>query len=179
MTNFKKWFRGLRGKLLIMVALPVIIMAGSTIIGLSALKEQNESSQLVAKDRVPKITTLLRLRINAEAAVRFLWASTGFDDPAIRKAKSEQSKLKFKEFSNEYNTFMSFKNHDEKLQMMMKSMFEEWQKVENFSEQATELLLKGRESSDVEAKAIIENKLIPVYLKQIEVISQTEKALQS
>ncbi len=121
----------------------------------------------------------MRLRINAESAVRLLWASTGFDDPAIRKAKSEQSRLKFKEFSNEYNTFMSFKNHDEKMQMMMKAMIEEWQKVENFSDQATEYLLKGRESSDVEAKAIIENKLIPVYLKQIEVISQIEKTLQS
>lgn len=68
-----------------MVIMPVLIMALSTIIGLTALREQNESSQLVAKDRVPKITTLLRLRINAEAAVRFLWATTGFDDLSTRK----------------------------------------------------------------------------------------------
>ncbi len=179
MENVKVWIRGLRGKLLIMVILPVAVMIMSTMVALNALKEQSSNAQLVAKDRMPKITTLLRLRISGEAAVRFLWATTGFDNVNIRKVKAENSENKFKFFSDEYSTFISYPNLDDSMKTSMKLMYDDWKRVETMSLQATELLQLGKNDSDKAAKSMIEDKIIPLYLKQIEVIGQNEKTLQS
>lgn len=61
----------------------------------------------------------------------------------------------------------------------MKSMIDDWQRVENYSDEAINFLLKGNKKYDSDAKGIIESKIIPNYLKQIEVISQVEKSLQA
>jgi methyl-accepting chemotaxis protein len=179
MEALRTWFQGLRGKLLIMVILPVAVMALSALVALRALELQDDNAKLIAKDRMPKITTLLRLRINAEAAVRFLWATTGFDKVEIRKNKAENSQKKFKAFSDEYSNLLGMKDLEEGFKASMKSMYEDWKIVETYSLQATELLLVNKSVSDKAAKRLIEEKLIPLYLKQLDIIAQNEKALQA
>ncbi|MGZ3771901.1 MAG: methyl-accepting chemotaxis protein, partial [Bdellovibrio sp.] len=175
----KIWLKGLRGKLLIMVFLPVSVMLVSTIIALNALQEQNENSDLVANKRMPEIITLLRLRINAEAAVRFLWATTGFENSDIRKNKAENSRKKFQAFDKEYNQFISYSHVGKEIKSSMELMYEDWKRVETLATKALTLLLNNTPAMDKEAKSLMEESLIPLYLKQIDSIAKIEKTLQA
>jgi len=177
MGDFKNWFRGLRGRLLLMAVLPVLVMVMISVMAIHYLKEQHEGTALIAKDRLPKITTLLQMRVNAEAAVRFMWAAVGFEEKEIRKQKIEGSKKAFKEFHKEYEYLTSLKLL-EKTRAPLVSMYEEWKKLDTHIDDIFEKLGAGTLAQDKLAKEVIETKFIPHYLKQLQAIGSVEKIIQ-
>lgn len=177
MDVLSSWVRGVKFKLLSLIFLFIISLLVIEIFSITTLKQQAKDEQMLANNRLPKITTLLKLRINAEAAVRFLWAATGFEKLEIRKNKLQNAELKFHKFEEEFRSFVNLKPSPE-VATTMEEMFKNWKRVESMSLQVQEHLLKMDPGEDKTAKQLMEEELIPLYLKQIESISKVEKIIE-
>lgn len=177
MAILTSWTHGLKLKLLLMIIMVTLSMFVVEFLSNSALQRQKKDTELLAHDRMPKIISLLRLRVNAEASVRFLWAATGFESLEIRKNKLENAKQRFEKFEKEYQHFLSLKP-SQQVEVQSNEMFKNWKKVEEYSQEVHSQLLKGQKNDDDAAKKIMENELIPLYLKQVEVINNLEKVIQ-
>lgn len=177
MTILTSWSHGLKLKLLFMIIMFTLSILIVESLSNSTLQRQKNDTELLAHDRMPKIVSLLRLRVNAEAAVRFLWAATGFENLDIRKNKLENAKQRFEKFESEYQHFLSLKP-SQQVEAQSIEMFKNWKKIEGLSQQVRSNLLQGQKAEDETAKQLMENQLIPLYLKQIEVINSLEKIIQ-
>lgn len=177
MALINSWSHGLKLKLLFMIIMFALSMLVVEALSNSTLKNQKKDTDLIAHDRMPKIISLLRLRVNAEAAVRFLWAATGFENQEVRKNKLQNAKQRFENFEKEYQHFLNLKP-SQQVEAQSDEMFKNWKKVAGYSEEVNLLLLEGQKAQDDKAKQIMENQLIPLYLKQVEVINNLEKIIQ-
>ncbi|GIL16483.1 MAG: hypothetical protein BroJett040_02340 [Oligoflexia bacterium] len=176
MDGFKNWFRGLRGKLLLMVILPVAVMIVTAVIALNNLKTQHDGTILIAKDRLPKITALLRMQVQAEAAVRNIWAGIS-NDGEYRRQKIEAAYKAFDEFSKEYEA-LSAMPLVEQTRISLTAMYEDWKKVDTVGREILEKLKVETPAQDKVAREIIEAKFLQTYLKQLEAIKGVGKIIQ-
>lgn len=177
MQTFNSWTHGLKLKLLLMVFIFTVSLSFVVYFSITTLKQQKAFAEVIVHNKMPKIVTLLKLRINAEAAVRFLWAATGFENLEIRKNKLDNAKAKFEKFESEYAEFVKL-SPSQSIAESMKEMFQNWKSVESYSHEVGTKLLAMNKDNDTEAKQIMEKQLIPLYLKQIEEISKIEKQIQ-
>lgn len=175
MDGFKNWFRGLRGKLLLMVALPVAVMGVTSFIAVNNLRTQHENTTLIAKDRMPKITTLLQMQVHAEAITRNIWAGLG-SNGEYRKLKIEDGKKAFDEFQKKYEELSAMKLLDV-TRTPLTAMYDEWKKVDSSGTEIFKELAQDNPNQDKVVREILTTKYLPVYLKQLEALRNIRKII--
>ncbi|HAR41943.1 MAG TPA: hypothetical protein DCS07_04825, partial [Bdellovibrionales bacterium] len=96
MNGVSKWFRGLRGKLLLMVALPMVILGGVVFFSLSGLSKVGNNVEELGKSRIPITAEVGALRTMLNASLRYAWKAAAQRDAKRTKEAAETAREKMK-----------------------------------------------------------------------------------
>ena len=83
MGSFGDWFRGLRGRLLLMIAIPMVALLVLGGVSLHGVKEQTDDLNVMTKVRLPVTGLTGELRTDTHAMARYLWVAINTDSPKV------------------------------------------------------------------------------------------------
>lgn len=153
-------FKGIRAKLLVLVLLPTILLLILSGVSFWALRVQQNDANLIAKDRLPKIETILMARVHLNALMRFAWTSAAITDDHIRNEKLKEVEARYVSLKKEIAKFSSYHLSDE-----MRTKFDPLVKIADDLgapiAQAVGLLRNHNEADDIKARDLILNQIVP------------------
>ncbi len=118
MSSLSTWFRGLKGKLLALVALPVLALSAVTYLSFNEIGGLGESVKKANLVRLPLATASGEMDIAMQGVMRQLWTAYAFDGDVTEKNKAiERARVKFKSFKTAQEQYLSFPRSDKMKEM--------------------------------------------------------------
>lgn len=159
MNMLKVWSKGLRKKLLVLVALPTMVILGLTISSyhqLGSLSESLEKSNFV---RLPLAQYSGDMDSSVNGTIRWIWVAYVSDENKEERSNAlSRVEKELDNFRNSYQNFVKLPR-PEKLKEMFKPVEENYQNFNNLISEAKVLLSKGSQKDDQEAKVLITTKI--------------------
>ncbi len=152
--KLKQWFSGLRGRLLILVLIPVAALTIVAWIGVKGLIELDQSLDNAGLVRAPKIMSMGEMDSAHNAVIRWLWASKDSDSPTLRKKFLERARGESSSFEKSREHYRTL-HHNEKEEANFKIIDEQWNKARGPINEAIELLEKNNKHDDEAARTIM------------------------
>ena len=174
MNDVSKWFRGLRGKLLLMVALPVILLGGVAFFSLSGLSRVGSGVDELGKSRIPITAEVGALRTMLNASLRYAWKAAAQRDAKRTKEAAETAREKMKAFDESMNTIAKM-NTNERTKELLASAASEWKVLrktleESYALEQQEAIRLLNEKADEPAGKLTET------LREVDSISETRNS---
>lgn len=108
MSNFKLWFTGLRGKLLLSAFLPVIAFSLITGVAIHSTNKLGEKLHSAYTDMVPNMDSLGLLAMQRARVGYFVWAALGTHDlPKARQGFMDKTKSAWQDFKKAQDYYES------------------------------------------------------------------------
>jgi len=105
MKNISAWFSGLRGRLMLMITIPLILMTGLITVSFYGLNEVGGSLSTMTKQRIPITRTLGELASGINATYRFAWLSLARDmDIKSRAEAIKLTRTSLEKLANNYKS---------------------------------------------------------------------------
>lgn len=159
MGSFAVWFRGLRGKLLFLVALPalvIMILSAASYTQISALTGSLENSNLV---RLPLAQFSGDMDSAINGTIRWLWVAHGAEGNMTERTRAvDNAKKQLDGFKVGYEEFTKLPR-PEKLKEMFKPVDDNYKAFLESVTEAIGFLAKGTPKDDEMAKTLITTKI--------------------
>ncbi|UYL08016.1 methyl-accepting chemotaxis protein [Bdellovibrio sp. SKB1291214] len=170
MSNFKSWFRGLRGKLLFSAFLPVIAFTMITIVALRSTNKLGEKLTTAYTDIVPNMDALGQLAMQRARVGYFFWASVGLHGESRTKfiKKTEDAWQDFKE-AQAYYEKTPFGSDEEKNYKLVRENKAKFYKT---TEELTEALRKDSPEVDEKVRASLNGGEWHILALQVQKMSE-------
>lgn len=153
-------FKGIRAKLLLLVLLPTLLLTLLSGVSIWALQTQQKDANMIAKDRLPKMETILTARIHLNALMRFAWTAAAVKDPKIREEKLKEVEDRYESLRKEVTTFAGYKLSPE-----MRAKFDPIIKVTDDLRspvtQTVNLLRNYSEANETKAMDVLYSQIVP------------------
>jgi methyl-accepting chemotaxis protein len=169
------WFSGLRGKLLLLVALPTLVLALVAGTGIYAFRSQNNDLVQIANNRMPKTITVGHLRMNNHAVIRLLLqALLEKSDPAKRTKILETAENRIQQLSDDLASMDKFK-HTELFKQTFAPTYDKWKALEPALQNTVALLKQNSVSGDQEAHQLLEGNVAQISGDLVTILADSEK----
>ncbi len=156
MTN---WFKGLRGKLFALVALPVLALAANTFLSFKEIGGLGASVEKANLVRLPLATASGEMVSSMQGVMRQLWTAFAFDgDVAAKTQAIEKSREEFKNFKTAQEHYLTFPR-SEKMKEMYKPVEQNEQAFAEGFEEAASLFAKHTMADTEKGRDVIVGKL--------------------
>lgn len=157
MEMIKSFFRGIKGKILLSVIIPVVAFIGITGVNLSGLMKVNGKIAIAVTDIIPSLQNLGEVVQHTRAMGQFGWAAIASDKPEFKKSQTEKFKHNYVEFKEHFTAFEKGLTHKEEIEAFnkVKPILNE---LYQLTEQATTHLEKATPEGDTEAANILSGK---------------------
>lgn len=159
MNSFTLWFKGIRGRLLFLVALPMIIISGISITSYFQIGNLTHGLEQSNNVRLPLAQYSGDMDSSVNGTVRWLWVAHGAEgnvnerNNAVNKGKNELEK-----FKTAYEKFTSLPR-PEKLKEMFKPVEDNYKGFVDAVTETLGQLAKGTPKDDELAKLTITTKI--------------------
>lgn len=174
MLQFGSWFSGLRGKLLLLVGIPMAILVVVSSIAVLNFRSQDHKLGAITETQVPETVVIGHLRMNNHAVMRFLW--TAFVDKSARKEQLNLLSERIRQESDDIHKFQTF-HLDETSKSKFAVVPDIWDEMIDHFSDAILLLEKNTEVDDQTAKRIILEKLAGPSGHLVDVLKDCETAI--
>lgn len=175
MEMIKSFFRGIKGKILLSVFIPVIAFIGITGVNLSGLMKVNSKIAIAVTDIIPSLQNLEEVIKHTHSMGQFAWTAIASDKPETKKANLEKLKSNYAKFKEHLILFEKGLSHKEEI--------EAYNKVKpilgdfySLTDQAISHLEKATPEGDKEAASILSGKWSE-HMTAIDELIEKDKAL--
>lgn len=149
------WFSGLRGKLLLLVITPAILLGITSYLALSGIKGQAENLDTIARKRLPITEYAGDLRAHVNALGRLIWlAYEHNEDFNIRKKSIDDAEGRIKSIDETLKKYAQLRL-SEKGRAFYTIVEENWKELKPITTQVTSLLEKNTKEADAEIKKLM------------------------
>lgn len=178
MNNFTSWFRGLRGRLLVMIMLPVLLMAGVSMFALNGIHEQRDDLQVIARERL-KVTDLNGdMKSSMHAIGRFMWLAlarnTNLDSRKQAMSVIREQRDAFRKSMDEYATIKLA----ERGKVAYGKLHDPWKRLQEPFDQILAHLEKFNAQDDAEVPKIIMGSYTAPALEITNALGEMDKISQ-
>lgn len=157
MNKFGTWFKGLRGKLLFLTAIPMVVVSLLSFISYTQINQLDRSLENANMVRLPLSKYAGDMDAKMNGVVRWLWVTSDAGaNNEERKAGIEKAKSNLEQLKNAYNEFMALPRPD-KIKEQFKPVEDNIQNLESAVGDVLAQLSKGTSAGDVEGKHLIAN----------------------
>ncbi|OFZ22320.1 MAG: hypothetical protein A2X94_02405 [Bdellovibrionales bacterium GWB1_55_8] len=132
MGSWSVWFRGLRGKLVLMVALPVLVLGACVYIGYSALADISGDLETAGMVTAPSIEHTMQMENSLNRLMRFTWGVylVNLSDREERTKRIDIMRESLKTFRESKDAYAALPR-SEKMKELFKPVEDNWSKLEN------------------------------------------------
>ena len=148
------WFKGLKAKLLLLVAMPVMLVAGLTTYSYTIEKRLGQEIEQANRTRLPLASFSGEMQTNINASLRFFWTAYGSTDSKSRTdfvARGMKSLESYDESARGYEALP----RSEWAIAIYKEIKPKWQLGEASLKDAYKLLEVGTKESDDKAREMV------------------------
>ncbi len=159
MKSVGNWFSGLRGRLLVMIALPALLLGAVVYVSMNGLDTVAQSLRTATEVRAENITYAGEMDAGLNATFRWMWAVyEERDDLETRKRLLAKATEEFGRFENAYLTYSKIPKY-EKMVEMSRPIDENFAAMKETSMEILALLGKHDPKSNDEAKRLMVTRL--------------------
>jgi len=155
------WFKGIRGKLLVMIAIPILALTCISFISVFSTQDLNSSIKVITTDRIPKVTLLAHIRMNNQAILRYiLSARLEFDNPEHREAYLNNAKVRMEEFDKDLNSYAVLP-HPPEQKANLDVTISNWLQMQKGIANVIPVIEKGTHEAQEEARLMLIKSVVP------------------
>lgn len=158
MSNIGMWFRGLRGRLLVMIALPIIVLATVVYFAVNGLNTLSTSLRVASEVRAENITAAGEMDAGLNATFRWMWTVLNASDAGEKKRLLENAKEEFKRFDDAYHVYAKLPKY-EKLREMSVPIDQNFEEMKKVSTEILALLGDFNPKASEQAKLLMTTRL--------------------
>lgn len=159
MEGFLGWFKGLKGRLLVLAVFPVVMMAVISVIALHGIENLSDNLQNAGEVRGPKIRSMGEMDSARNAIFRWLWATyVNEGDIEGRNKTLAQVRSNIKRHEEARKIYESLPR-DEKEKQLYSTFESNWPKAMQAINESIALLEKHNANDNKEARKIMSSEL--------------------
>lgn len=153
------WFRGLRGKLLFLVALPALVIVGLSMASFVQIKTLAGSLENASFVRLPLAQYSGDMDTAVNGTIRWLWVTHGAEGNVVERNKAiEKAKGELEKFKTAYEEFLKLPRPD-KLKEMFKPVEENYKLFVENTNETLAIFAKATPKDDEAGKLNITTKI--------------------
>lgn len=111
MSGFSQWFKGLRGKLVLILAIAMIALVSLMAVSYKSLHSVIGSMENIADHRLPTVLAVGEMKSSTNAIARYMWSAYVEKTADARKPRIEELRKAIREFEQGINDWKSVPNH--------------------------------------------------------------------
>ncbi len=175
MNSFSSLFKGIKGKLLLMILIPILLLSFVSIVSMNGIKSQGEKLDSFANSRMQITLGKVRLMNNINVLGRLLWIAHAQDNNFDKRtAAIEKAKSVIIDFDKVYEGYKQNKltTKGSEFREVLNS---QWPIMKEKAFEAMNALEKNNKVADDEMKKIMLTYFAP---KVVEVVKSLEESVQ-
>lgn len=160
MNSIGVWFKGLRGKLLLLVALPLIAITGLSVTAFKQIGSLAESIENAGMVRLPLSQYSGEMDSSINGTMRFLWSAYAADVGDERRGHLQNTRKEMDDFKKAHDEYVKLPR-SEKQKELFKVVEDNMKTYFDVTDEVLTTLQKGTAKDDEFAKTLIKTKLRP------------------
>lgn len=161
MTTLSKWLKGIRIKLLLLAAVPILALIGLSVFELQKLDSIGQKVELLGERRIPITESTGRMLGHVNAYPRYIWLALMNDANAeLRQSFVQKARTEIEALKKEVANYQQRSQSSEALAKLASST-EFFAKVDDLILRVTPLLAAGNAEADREAKNFLLANMAP------------------
>lgn len=154
MASFGLWFRGLRFKLILVLAIPLFALCAVGVVAIHGLREEAEDLEKLSNVSIPVTSLTGEMRTDIHATGRYLWLAINTTDAKQMAEALEEVHKRLKVFSEHMRDFQDLRL-SEKARNTFKPVPENWGKMESITHDVIALAEKNKDDARAQARRMM------------------------
>ena len=154
MQMIKKWFKGVRGKLVFMAILPILAITGMYLVAINGLASQSRDIAVFANSRVPVTRQIGNLRIALNAVLRYSFLALANENLIERAEAIKEANAKVKMYE-EASTFLKSALVSPTNKKLLEDCENDWHKITEVLKVVFPMLESNTAKDNLSAKTLM------------------------